>query len=127
MRTKIGMLAVAGATFLAVTSFAYADTAMVATEGGHKILVDHEGMTLYTFDKDKDGKSACNGPCAANWPPLMADSGAMAKGDYSIITRADGSKQWAYKNKPLYLWKGDSKKGDMTGDGFKGVWHVATP
>jgi len=87
-------------------------------------MTDNAGKTLYTFDKDAGGKSACNGPCAGNWPPLMAGSDAKASGDWSIITRDDGSKQWAYKGKPLYLWSKDQKPGDMTGDGFNGVWHV---
>eukprot|EP01034_Spumella_vulgaris_P019660 gene19660-25151_t len=84
-------------------------------------------MTLYTFDKDGGGKSMCNGPCATNWPPLMASADAAASGDWSIITRDDGSKQWAYKGKPLYFWVKDAKPGDRTGDGFNKVWHTATP
>ena len=127
MNSTIRTLALAGATLLAATGLAQAGSAMEMMMGDKKILTDEKGMTLYTFDKDSKGTSACNGGCAANWPPLMADSGAMAKGDYSVVTRQDGSKQWAYKGMPLYLWKGDSKKGDMTGDGFNGVWHVAKP
>lgn len=84
-------------------------------------------MTLYTFDKDGGGKSMCNGPCATNWPPLMAAADAMASGDWSIVTRDDGSKQWAFKGKPLYFWVKDAKPGDRTGDGFNKVWHLATP
>ncbi|MDI4635317.1 hypothetical protein J7U46_19800 [Pelomonas sp. V22] len=84
-------------------------------------------MTLYTFDKDGGGKSNCNGPCAANWPPLMAAADAAASGDWSLVTRDDGSKQWAYKGKPLYFWVKDAKPGDRTGDGFNKVWHTATP
>lgn len=95
------------------------------TEGG--VLADASGMTLYTFDKDAAGKSACNGPCAGNWPPLMAKGDAMPSGDYTIITRDDGGKQWAFKGKPLYLWKKDAKPGDKTGDGVNNVWHVAKP
>ena len=92
------------------------------------VLVGANGMTLYTFDRDTaPGKSACNGPCAANWPPLMAPAGATASGDWSIVTRDDGSKQWAYKGKPVYLYKSDMKAGDMTGDNFKNVWHVIKP
>ena len=85
------------------------------------------GMTLYTFDKDTagSGKSVCNGPCAANWPPLAAGSDAKASGDWSVVTRDDGSKQWAYRGKPLYAWSKDQKPGDTTGDGFNGAWHVA--
>ena len=93
-----------------------------------KVLTNDKGMTLYVFDKDSGGKSACNGPCAGNWPPLMAAAGPMQMGDYSVITRDDGSKQWAYKGHPLYTWKDDKKPGDITGDGFaNGVWHIAQP
>ncbi len=42
-----------------------------------KTLVDQRGMTLYVFDKDSSGKSACNGPCAVNWPPLAAAPGSQ--------------------------------------------------
>lgn len=93
------------------------------------ILTGPNGMTLYTFDKDAmgSGKSVCNGPCANNWPPLMASDSDKASGDYSIITRDDGSKQWALKGKPLYYWAKDAKPGDRTGDGFNKVWQVAKP
>ena len=92
-------------------------------------LVGPSGMTLYTFDRDPaDGaKSVCNGPCATNWPPLMAAADAKAQGDWSVVTRDDGSRQWAYKGKPLYYWVKDTKPGDRTGDGFNQVWHTATP
>jgi predicted lipoprotein with Yx(FWY)xxD motif len=88
-------------------------------------LVGSNGMTLYVFDKDSGGKSACNGPCASNWPPLMANAGDKASGDWSIIMRDDGQRQWAYKGRPLYFWAKDQKPGDKTGDGFNGVWHIA--
>jgi predicted lipoprotein with Yx(FWY)xxD motif len=102
-----------------------ADPAMVS-DG---VLTGGNGMTLYTFDRDTagSGKSACNGPCATNWPPLYAKDGDMASGDYSVIVRDDGKKQWALKGKPLYFWAKDMKPGDRTGDGFNDVWHVAKP
>jgi predicted lipoprotein with Yx(FWY)xxD motif len=87
------------------------------------VMVDKAGMTLYTFDKDPAGKSVCNGKCAMNWPPLRA-SGNDATGEFSVITRDDGTRQWAYKGKPLYLWIKDRKPGDKTGDGVNGVWHI---
>jgi len=90
------------------------------------IMTNSAGMTLYTFDKDVagSGKSVCNGPCANNWPALKANADDQASGDWSIITRDDGSKQWALKGKPLYLWSKDHNPGDKTGDGFNKVWHV---
>jgi predicted lipoprotein with Yx(FWY)xxD motif len=104
-----------------------APAAPTKTAGG--VLTNNAGMTLYTFDKDTggSGKSVCNGPCATNWPPLMAAADAKPAGDYTIITRDDGGKQWAYKGKPLYLWIKDSKPGDKTGDGFNNAWRVARP
>jgi predicted lipoprotein with Yx(FWY)xxD motif len=104
-----------------------APAAPTKTAGG--VLTNSAGMTLYTFDKDAagSGKSVCNGPCATNWPPLMAAADAKPAGDYTVITRDDGGKQWAYKGKPLYLWIKDGKPGDKTGDGFNNVWRVARP
>ncbi len=92
-------------------------------------LVDQKGMTLYIFDKDKEaGKSACNGGCAKLWPPFAPEAGqAKATEPLSIITRDDGTKQYAYKGKPLYYYDKDSKAGDTTGDAVGKVWWVAKP
>jgi len=98
---------------------------MPATAAADGTLTDAKGMTLYTFDKDAAGKSACNGPCATNWPPLIAGADAKVSGDWTTITRDDGTRQWAYKGKPLYTWSKDAKPGDKTGDGFNSVWHTA--
>jgi predicted lipoprotein with Yx(FWY)xxD motif len=93
------------------------------------VFVGGNGMTLYTFDRDTmgAGKSACNGPCATNWPPLMANAGDAPSGDWTIVVRDDGSRQWAYRGKPVYYWAKDSKPGDRTGDGVNNVWHLARP
>ena len=93
---------------------------------GTMALTDAKGMTLYTFAKDQPGVSNCNDNCAKNWPPLMAAADAKPMGEWTIVTRADGSKQWAYKGMPLYLWIKDTKPGDNTGNGV-GVWKTAIP
>jgi predicted lipoprotein with Yx(FWY)xxD motif len=99
---------------------------MPAKKAADGTLTNAAGMTLYTFDKDSAGKSACNGPCAVNWPPLVAGAAAAASGDWSIVTRDDGGRQWAYKGRPLYTWIKDQKPGDKTGDGFaQNAWHTA--
>lgn len=116
-------------TFLVLTLSACAGTygggAPAHMDGGK--LVGSNGMTLYNFDKDvaNSGKSVCNGPCAGNWPPFYATEGDRATGDWSIVTRDDGKKQWAYKGKPLYYWVKDQKAGDTNGDGVNGVWRIA--
>lgn len=108
------------ASLLAGSAMA-AETTLKKVDG---ILVDAKGRTVYTFDKDEadSGKSSCYGPCATLWPPVTTDSSPAAP--YSAINRDDGSKQLAYKGKPLYLYAADSKPGDRNGDGLNKVWHV---
>jgi predicted lipoprotein with Yx(FWY)xxD motif len=122
--------AVFAAGFLALcVSAALAQTAPVTTADTSKgkAFVDGKGMTLYVFDRDTTGTSNCNGQCATNWPPLAAAAGASGSGQWTVITRGDGSKQWAYQGKPLYAFSKDTKPGDATGDGVNSVWHIAAP
>ncbi|HEY4203618.1 MAG TPA: hypothetical protein VGM35_01280 [Xanthobacteraceae bacterium] len=120
--------AVAALTLILTSTGAFAELAKVGDTSKGKAFVDAKGMTLYTFDKDSGGKSACNGPCATNWPPLMAADGEKAGADMTVVTRDDGKKMWAYKGKPLYTFVKDTKAGDTNGDGFlNGAWHIAKP
>jgi len=90
-----------------------------------KVLLSAEEMTLYTFDRDEPGVSNCSGQCARIWPPLEAPRLAVPVGDFSVISRTDGIKQWAYMGKPLYTFTGDDRVGDAHGDGVANVWHQA--
>ncbi|MGH9253648.1 MAG: COG4315 family predicted lipoprotein [Vicinamibacterales bacterium] len=101
--------------------------AMKAASGA-MVLASGTMMTLYTFAKDMPGVSNCNDNCAKNWPPLAAAADAKPMGDWTVITRADGSKQWAFKGMPLYTWSKDAKPGDTTGEGMgQGAWKIAAP
>ena len=111
----------------ATLAFAQAAPATTADTSKGKALVDGKGMTLYVFDRDAAGKSNCSGTCATNWPPLAAASDATTSGDWTVVTRDDGTRQWAYRGKPLYHWSKDAKPGDVTGDGVNNVWHIAAP
>lgn len=88
------------------------------------VVSTKDGRALYTFDKDTAGHSNCNGDCAVAWPPFLVTDAGMADADYTVIKRDDGSQQWAYEGKPLYLFSGDANPGDMNGDNKKGVWHL---
>ncbi|MBW8756948.1 MAG: hypothetical protein JF586_04980 [Burkholderiales bacterium] len=114
----------AAAVIVLFAASAAAAGAPAAPQNG--VLATPSGATVYTFDKDTvgSGKSACNGPCAQLWPPVAAQASDSATGDWSIVTRDDGSKQWAYKGAPIYTFSKDAKPGDTTGDKFKDVWHV---
>lgn len=116
------------AALLLSSATALADTGIKTGESAiGPVLTDSNGMTLYTFDKDSGDASACYDTCADNWPPLVAPADAAADDDFGLIKRTDGTMQWTYYGKPLYLWIKDVAPGDVTGDGFKEVWHVAKP
>jgi len=88
------------------------------------ILVDAKGRGLYTFEKDTvPGKSQCNNQCRLLWPPLIADAGAQPKGAFTLITRDDGTLQWAHQGKPLYRWASDKGRGDAGGAKVTG-WNL---
>jgi predicted lipoprotein with Yx(FWY)xxD motif len=126
--SKKTFAAIAALTLILASSAASAQMLKTADTPKGKTFVDDKGMTLYTFDKDAGGKSMCNGPCADNWPPLMASDGAKPAADMTVVVRDDGKKMWAYKGKPLYTFKKDMAAGDTNGDGFlNGAWHMAKP
>jgi predicted lipoprotein with Yx(FWY)xxD motif len=97
-----------------------------------KVLVDDKGMTLYLFDKDKDGKSSCTGECATQWPPVVTTDNPTAGQGVNAAwlgttDRSDGTKQVTYHNHPLYRYSKDTKPGDMAGQGveaFGAKWYV---
>lgn len=120
----IALSLVAGLAACDAYAGGHATAPVVETNG---ILTDANGMSLYTFDPDTATSSACNGGCARNWPPLTAAADADEAGKFTVISRNDGSKQWAYDGQPLYLWINDSAPGDTTGDGVGGNWHLARP
>jgi predicted lipoprotein with Yx(FWY)xxD motif len=88
------------------------------------MLMGANEMTLYVFDKDKEGTSSCYDACATKWPPYLGKEGDKMEKDWALVKRTDGAMQWTYDNKPLYFFEGDKKKGDMAGDGIGGVWHI---
>ena len=120
---KLNDLALAAACLVTVSAFA-AEPTLMKKDG---VLVDPAGMTVYTFDQDtaNSGKSACVDGCITNWPAVKASEGELAA-PYSAITRPDGTRQLAYKGKPLYTFVKDKKAGDKTGDKAKNVWHAVT-
>ena len=128
-------LVAAGTAFAASGPPARAATVAAAPSGLGRILVDSRGRTLYLFEKDRKGTSACSGFCTAYWPPLLAKGKSLAsKGAkrslLGSIRRADGTRQVTYAGHPLYLFSGDTKRGQTNGQGltdFGAPWYALTP
>jgi len=129
----VPLMALAAATLLAGCASTGAKPAgepapaMSVNSAAGAVLTDQHGMTLYTYDEDDPGASNCTGLCAAAWPPLMAQDGAQPTGHLTVISRPDGSKQWAKDGMPLYTYNQDKKPGDIRGEGVEGTWHIVRP
>jgi predicted lipoprotein with Yx(FWY)xxD motif len=103
-----------------------------ATTSLGRVLVDGHGHTLYLFGKDRNGKSACSGACAAAWPPLIATTKPRAGGGakasrVGTTRRGDGRLQVTYNHHPVYTFVKDTKKGQTNGEGltaFGGTWDA---
>ena len=95
-----------------------------STIDANGLLADAAGRTLYTYDKDADNKSNCNGGCAAAWPPYLVKEGDRNPSNISVVRREDNTLQWAINGKPLYYYAADAQRGDVKGDGQGGVWHA---
>ena len=103
-----------------------ADPPPIVVTGG--MLVNAQGMTLYTFDRDEagSGKSNCNSDCAQMWPPLVWVGAGDPAG--ALPSSARGRrKAMGVQGQALYLFSGDVNPNDTTGDGVNGVWHIARP
>ena len=101
--------------------------AFVLVAKGHGWAVtDVSQMTLYTSKRDiEPGTSTCVEDCAVTWPPYLAPEQSVIGDGWSVITRDDGSRQWAYKDKPLYRYSVDQGPGDTYGEGIGLLWDIA--
>jgi len=140
------IVAAAAVAALAAASFAFhppatyaapAKGAVVSTAqtGLGRVIVTSNGRTLYLFGKDRNGKSACSGQCAAFWPPLITSGKPRVTGGASasligMTRRADGRLQVTYNHHPLYTFVKDTKAGQTNGEGvnaFGAVWNAMSP
>jgi len=125
----------ATAAIAAATPTASSATVATASTGLGRIIVDGRGRSLYLFQKDRHGRSACSGVCVHYWPPLLTNGRSVAiKGAKSSqlgsIRRADGSRQVTYAGHPLYFFSGDTRAGQINGEGlhdFGAGWYALTP
>lgn len=98
-----------------------------------KVVVDAKSHTLYLFEKDRNGKSACAGACATNWPPLTTKGKPKAgtglkSSKLGTTKRTDGRTQVTYGGHPLYTFVVDAgRPGSLKGEGveaFGAEWYV---
>ena len=145
-KTLAGALGAAGLALLVLTSCATSPSGPAggpAGGGGNNlstastslgdILVNGTGMTVYVYDQDtaNSGTSACTGSCASQWPAVTATEATPTvtgvTGTVGTIDAVGGGKQVTINGLPLYTYAGDAAAGDLTGQGFGGIWWVVDP
>jgi predicted lipoprotein with Yx(FWY)xxD motif len=91
-----------------------------------KVLVNAQGLPLYTFAGDTSTRSAVTGGLAALWPPLTstAPTESGATGQLTTVQTANGL-QVQYNGHFLYTFVSDTP-GHVTGQGVQNFF-VATP
>ena len=131
----IGAVAVSLAVVTVALGAGRPATVGVAHTGLGRVLADARGHTLYLFEKDRQGHSACSGACAAYWPPVLTSGKPIAvagakRALLGTIRRTDGSRQVTFAGHPLYLYAGDTKRGQTNGEGlrdFGAGWYALSP
>lgn len=99
------------------------ELAVVPFRTGH-MLTNHKGFSVYTSDADSPGKSNCTAACLQDWDPVLAPQTAKPRGDWSVVERSPGIKQWAYRGKPLYTYVHEKRARSVTGSDNPG-WRNA--
>ena len=123
-----------GGTAGASTGSTAASVVSTKTSSLGTFLVDGQGRTLYLWDADHGPRSTCTAACAQAWPPLTTTaapkaSGAVKSSLLGTATRADGSREVTYAGHPLYTYAGDTRPGQVTGEGsnsFGAPWWTVT-
>ncbi len=114
--------------FLAFASTYSLNVATHSDYGDYLTGLDDKALYIFKSDVKGSGKSTCYDACIAAWPAYLVDKDYKSElaGDFSVITRKDGSYQLAYNGWPLYYFAGDQKAGDVSGQGVGEVWYVAS-
>ncbi|SMC83696.1 hypothetical protein [Kibdelosporangium aridum] len=97
------------------------------------VVLDGRGFTLYRFDKDSDSppKSTCEGACARQWPPVLANEKItfenLSPSEIGVLDRRDGTQQVTIGGRPVYRYVKDIVPGQTNGQGAGRTWFAVAP
>ncbi|MGZ5920969.1 MAG: hypothetical protein ACXWLT_04305 [Rhizomicrobium sp.] len=74
------------------------------------------GFQFSYLESKAIGAEGCVEECLKKWTPVTAPVDAQPSGLWQIYTRADGTRQWAYKGAALYTYSADKTAGDNFGN-----------
>ena len=95
-----------------------------------KVLVDSQGMTLYTLSADSHDHSTCDASCLQFWPAAAPSKADKLTVDTGRTATPDGTAIATVAGIPVYTFSQDQKPGDVNGEGineFGGTWYAVSP
>ena len=127
------LLAVAASAVGATGAFGSSKSAVTTAHTSlGTVLVNSKGLTLYLFEGDTSKHLGCNGKCLKAWFPVTGTpsaSGAAKASELGTVKRGSGT-QVTYGGHPLYTFVGDTKHGQVNGEGLNlngNLWYVVSP
>lgn len=94
----------------------------VVSSTSGRLITTNDGSSVYTWDGDKPNVSNCYKECLTDWTPVLAPEIVKERDDWTIVKRAPGVNQWAFRGKPLYTYNYDRGSRNFWGADVPG-WH----
>jgi len=91
-----------------------------------RMLATERGESIYSYDGDTADSSSCRSTCLAKWKPVLGPSLAREQGEWSLLERSPGERQWVFRGKPLYTYVLDSRTWSQKGSDETGWNNVFT-
>lgn len=92
----------------------------VKTTVNGQLLTTDKNYSVYVQQDPK----ACDAKCMQRWEPIIAPDAARAQGEWTMVERSPGVKQWAFRGQLLYSHHGDSKLWSLEGSDEAGWQNV---
>jgi predicted lipoprotein with Yx(FWY)xxD motif len=98
----------------------------VATTAAGRLIVSEKGNSVYASEKDTAGRSSCTADCTLTWDPVLAPGLAQPQGEWTLLERAPGVRQWAFRKHPLYTYTREVGLYSQQGSDIPGWFNVYT-
>jgi len=91
-----------------------------------RMLTTDLNESVYSFAADTARSAACTEECLVNWKPVSAPGLAREQGEWTLLERSPGERQWVFRGKPLYTYVLDTDSWSQEGSDIPGWDNVFT-
>lgn len=98
----------------------------VKTTSNGRLLTTDKNFSVYAYERDTPDTTMCDAECAMTWQPLIAPAMARAQGEWTVLERSPGVRQWVFRGKPLYRYALDPNSWSLEGSDVPGWTNVYT-